>query len=169
MKIPKKMSNNIPFMLAQADKSVQVRVDSEVGDLGLTRSQWLLLSMLYFVNGCNQTDLSVFMDIGKGALGKLAKKLDEKGWIERRADEADSRAVRLYISDEAMPMVKKLNELLFETTRLIELDLSKEEKDVLREVLRKIRLNSENTPSTKKWKLLKSQLMSEIARVEHDE
>lgn len=160
------MSENVPFMLAQTDKAVQVHVDKEVAEFGLTRSQWLLLSMLYFVNGCNQKDLSDLMDIGKGALGKLAKKLEQKGWIDRIIDSQDTRAIRLHISDEAMPIVKKLIDLLFEITRKIETDVSDEEIATLKQILNKIRLNVEVSPSTVRWKRLKSQLIEEVRLLE---
>lgn len=160
VKTPKRISDNIPFILSQLDRSIQINVDQELAELGLTRSQWTMLAVLYFVNGCNQTDLSELMDIGKGALGKLAHKLELKGWITRTTDQVDKRIVRLSISSPAQPLVKQLVDLLFEYTNLIQSEFTKEELALLRQMLNRLRSNVDGISLSQKWKSIKSKMIS---------
>lgn len=162
MKIPKKMSENILFILTQTTKASQLYIDKEMAAFGITRSQWTLLAHLYFVDNVNQKELADLMDIGKAALGKLAAKLETKGWIMRVADEIDGRAVRLSITDLAYPMVKKLVDLLFEESDRAITGLSKEDMNQLRGLLNKMRLNMEEVPPSKRWLRLKSELVDEV-------
>jgi DNA-binding MarR family transcriptional regulator len=162
MKIPKKMSENILFILTQTTKASQLYIDKEMAAFGITRSQWTLLAHLYFVDNVNQKELADLMDIGKAALGKLAAKLETKGWIMRVADEIDGRAVRLSITDLAFPMVKKLVDLLFEESDRAITGLDKDDMASLRGLLNKMRLNMEEVPPSKRWLRLKSELVDEV-------
>ena len=164
MKIPARMANNISFMLDQTAKASQRYLDQQMTALGLTRSQWLLLSVLYFVNGSNQKDLADILDVGKGAVGKLAHKLEQKGWLCRVADTQDARAFNLYISQRATPMVKKLVELLMEDTARSLTGIRNDELAVMRTTLRRIKNNVEAVPVSRKWKRLKTELEAEIRR-----
>ncbi len=160
--IPRKLTDNIAFMLHHTALDYQVHFDQQMQSLQLTRSQWLLLSHLYFCNGINQKDLAELMDIGKGAVGKLAQKLEAAGWIRREPDVADRRAFNLHITSKALPVVKNLVDL-----QLIETDHSlagfgQEEIEQLRSYLRRIRRNLVEIPPSRKWRGLKDKTLAAI-------
>jgi MarR family transcriptional regulator, transcriptional regulator for hemolysin len=159
-KIPKKLTENVAYMLHHAALDYQVHFDAEMQALGLTRSQWLLLAHLHFCDGINQKALADLMEIGKGAAGKLAQKLEQAGWIRREADALDGRAFNLYIETAARPVVANLVELLvIETDHSLE-GFSREEIDTLRGYLRRIRGNLAQNPLPKKWLQLKARTLA---------
>lgn len=165
MKLPKKTGENINFMFSQTSSIMRVYVDKEMEDLGLTRSQWILLSILHSINGCSQQELATVMGIGKGALGKLVRKLADKGWIKRDPNSNDGRVINLYITEQAQPMVEKLVELLFEDSRRSLTGISRKDIDMMRSLMHRIRNNIDNKPHSKKWSQLKRELTEEVKRL----
>lgn len=166
MKVPKKMSDNVTFMLSNTASASQIFLDKQMEGLGLTRSQWMLLSHLFFVEGCNQKELADLMDIGKGALGKLAAKLEQKGWIIRRGMEIDGRAIQLYLKDEARPLAKLLVDLLFEETKRSLTGLSKEEVETMRSLMRRVHSNVDAVPVSARWKNIKQEIEKSVAGID---
>jgi DNA-binding MarR family transcriptional regulator len=77
-------------------------------ELGLTRSQWWVLTHLYFHEGITQTEFSAILDIERASLGRLLDRLEEKGWLERRADPADRRIKRVYLTGEVEPLMRTM-------------------------------------------------------------
>ncbi|MGI9386594.1 MAG: MarR family winged helix-turn-helix transcriptional regulator [Methyloligellaceae bacterium] len=69
--------------------------------LGLTRSQWLVLSRLHRRPGASQSELADMLEIEKATAGRLIDRLEENGWVERRPDTADRRINRIYMTAEA--------------------------------------------------------------------
>lgn len=162
MRVPKRMSENVTFMLSNTSSASQIFLDKQMEELGLTRSQWLCLSLLYFVEGCNQKELADLMDIGKGALGKLAAKLEDRNWIYRRSTSEDGRAITLYLRDDARPIVKLLVELLFEETKRSLTGLSSEEVNIMRDLMRRMHHNVDTAPLSQRWLTIKSEVTLKI-------
>ena len=57
--------------------------------------------------GLSQDELSQTLHIHKGAIAKMSRQMEEKGYIERRPDEEDRRKLGLYLTDKgraALPL-----------------------------------------------------------------
>jgi MarR family transcriptional regulator, transcriptional regulator for hemolysin len=162
MKTPKRTAENINFMFSQTSNAMRVYIDKEMEDLGLTRAQWIVLSLLYSVNGSNHQELATHLGIGKGTLGKLVRKLENKGWLRRQANENDGRVINLFITDQALPMVKQLVELLFEESRRSLAGISQEEITLMRSLMNRIKDNIDHMPPSKKWSKIKQDLTRDI-------
>ncbi len=166
MELPSKLTENLAFMIHGTALGYEMYFDKEMHALGLTRSQWLLLSHLYFCDGINQKALADLMGTGKGAIGRLAQKLESSGWIERLPDSADGRAFKLRIRDKAQPLVKKLVDMLIlETDRSLE-GFTLREVDALRRYLRRISRNIGEAPVSSKWRAMKKQLLADVRVLE---
>lgn len=164
MKIPKQLAKHVSFMLDRTAKAYQIHFDNQMRNLGLTRSQWLLLAELYHCDGTTQRDLAELMGMGESALGKLAQKLESAGWLERRPDAADGRAFNLYIADRKRDIVANLvTMLIMETERSLE-GFSKEERATLMHYLDRIQHNIAAVPPKKKWLDLKTDILGAVAR-----
>lgn len=96
---------NVGFLLHDAARLMRVSYDRRMRALGLTRSQWWVMTFLYFHQGASQTELSEELDVERATLGRLLDRLEEKAWIERRPDRRDRRVKRVYLTgavDELM-------------------------------------------------------------------
>ncbi len=99
---------NIGFLLHDAARLMRVNYDRRMGDLGLTRSQWWVLTHLYFNEGISQTELSGILDVERATLGRLLDRLEEKGWVERRSDASDRRLKRVFLTGEVEELLRTM-------------------------------------------------------------
>lgn len=73
-----------------------------VQPLGLTVIEWYILRALYDQDGQHASELARAVGRAATSFTPNLDKLQNKGLIERRADPADRRAVRIYLTDEGM-------------------------------------------------------------------
>lgn len=102
---------NIGFLLHDAARLMRVNYDRRMGEIGLTRSQWWVLTHLYFNEGISQTELSGILDVERATLGRLLDRLEEKGWVERRADPSDRRLKRVFLTGEVEELLRTMRSL----------------------------------------------------------
>mgnify|MGYP005643832389 CR=1 FL=1 len=57
--------DNIGLLIHDVARLLRVLYDRQMASIGLTRSQWWLLTYLYFKDGINQSELATLMDIEK--------------------------------------------------------------------------------------------------------
>jgi len=104
------MDRNFGLILHDVARLLRVNFDRRVRDLGLTRSQWWVLTHLYHQDGLTQTALAELMEIEKPSLGRLLDRLEAKNWIERSNDPKDRRANRVYLTMDVKPMVRQMRQ-----------------------------------------------------------
>lgn len=75
-----------------------------VQPLGLTVIEWYILRALYDHDGQHASELARAVGRAATSFTPNLDKLQNKGLIERRADPADRRAVRIYLTDAAQEM-----------------------------------------------------------------
>ncbi|WP_068076663.1 MarR family winged helix-turn-helix transcriptional regulator [Novosphingobium lentum] len=88
------------FLIHDVSRLRRTIVDKVQKPLGITRSQWWVLTNLARDPGNEmmQTELANVLDIGKVALGGLLDRLEASGYIERKADPVDRRAKRIVMT-----------------------------------------------------------------------
>lgn len=86
------------FLISDAARLQRTVFDRRVRKLGFTRSQWLVLRRLGHQPGASQSELAEVMEVEKATAGRMIDKLEENGWLERRADESDRRINRIYMT-----------------------------------------------------------------------
>ncbi len=63
--------------------------------------EWYILRALYEEDGRHASELARAVGRAATSFTPNLDKLQQKGWVERRPDEADRRAVRIYLTDKA--------------------------------------------------------------------
>ncbi len=101
-------SRNFGFILHDVARLLRTTIDRRVKALGLTRSQWWVLTHLFRNDGVNQSDLADTLEIEKATLGRLLDRLEAKRWVRRESDEADRRVKRVFLTDEVEPAIKAM-------------------------------------------------------------
>ena len=84
------------------------RFDRAAQPLGLTRAQWLCLGRLARFPGVTQRELAELMDVAPITLSRIVTRLEREGLVTRRADPADRRVRRLYLTPAAGPLIAEL-------------------------------------------------------------
>jgi DNA-binding MarR family transcriptional regulator len=98
------------FLIHDVSRLRRVVVDRSLKPLGITRSQWWVLAFLSRRDGMTQTALAADLDLTKVAIGGLLDRMEDAGFVERRADRNDGRARRVYLTRAGAKMVNTIRE-----------------------------------------------------------
>jgi DNA-binding MarR family transcriptional regulator len=98
------------FLIHDVSRLRRVAVDRALKPLGITRAQWWVLAFLSRRDGMTQTALAADLDLSKVAIGGLLDRIETAGFIERRADENDARARRVYLTRAGAKIINSIRE-----------------------------------------------------------
>ena len=129
------------FLVHDISRMLRKRFDRRARDIGLTKSQWIVLAHLARHEGIHQGGLAEILELEPATLARHLDRLEHTGWIERRPDPSDRRAWRLHLTGKAAPVLEKMGGLVEITTQEALAGLSLEERERLQSHLLTIRAN----------------------------
>jgi DNA-binding MarR family transcriptional regulator len=135
------LSRNFGFILHDVARLLRATYDRRMKALGLTRSQWWVLTHLYRNDGVTQTELADMLEIEKPTLGRLLDRLESNGWIRREEHTDDRRAKRVFLTDEVEPAMKAMREAAAELRRDALAGLSREQQTKFVDTLLAVKAN----------------------------
>ena len=115
----------------------------QVEGYDITPEQLSVLARIRDREGINQNQLAekVFKD--RHNITRILNLLEKKGHVERRPDESDNRAYRLYLSENGRATLKKAAPVYIKHWKKQLEGLSAEDIEALRKILRHISNNQE--------------------------
>jgi len=129
------------FLLHDIARLLRKRFDQRARALGLSRSQWQVLAHLSRHEGINQSGLADILEVENITLGRLIDRMEEAGWVERRADPGDRRARLLFTTQKVEPVMERMRALAEETRNEALAGLPDAEREALIESLIHVRAN----------------------------
>jgi len=127
------------FLIHDVSRMRRIVVDRALKPLGVTRSQWWVLAFLSRRDGMKMTALAADLDLTKMAVGGLIKRMEASGFVERRDDERDGRAKRIFLTAEGQSLVNRIRANVEDVEADILSNVSETELDVSAETLVKIK------------------------------
>ena len=79
-----------------------------VKDVGLTRTQWMVVYRLYLEGEQSQTEIARSLSIAKPPLGKVIDLLEKDGWLTRKQNPKDRRENLISLTDKVEPLIDPL-------------------------------------------------------------
>lgn len=100
----------IGFLVHDVSRMRRTLFDQAMRPLGITRSQWWVLSQLsrHSRAGMLQTELARDLDVGKVTVGGLIDRLEAAGYVVRQPDAADRRAKRIQITEGGREVLRQM-------------------------------------------------------------
>lgn len=141
------MNERLGFLVSDTARLMRKRFEYSARALGVTRAQWQVLLVLSRVEGINQAGLADRLEVENITLGRIVDRLEESGLVERRADPADRRMWRLYLTPAAGPMIERLHALSDDLEAESIAGLSEAEHEQLYELLGRLRANLSSRPT----------------------
>ncbi|MGH6977005.1 MAG: MarR family winged helix-turn-helix transcriptional regulator, partial [Stellaceae bacterium] len=89
----------------------------------------------------NQARLAELMEMEPISLARLVDRMEQAGWIERRADPADRRARCLYMTAKAKPVYERMIAVGLETRGEALAGISQSDRDRIVDLLIQVRRN----------------------------
>ncbi len=99
-----KIENQICFPLYVCAKEIVRRYKPFLDDLDLTYTQYIAMMVLWDVRKTNVKELGEKLFLDSGTLTPLLKKLESKGYIERKRSESDERNLIVSITDTGLSL-----------------------------------------------------------------
>lgn len=135
------LDRNFGFLVHDVARLLRTAFDRRVRDLGLTRSQWWVLTHLFRHDGTTQSELAVVLDLEKASLGRLLDRLEASDWIRREEDSRDRRAKRVWLTDEVEPAMSTMRQEAAELRRDALSGLSEREREQFVDALLGVKAN----------------------------
>ena len=135
------LDRSFGFLLHDIARLVRKRYEQRARPLGLTRAQWQVLAYLQRHEGINQSGLAELLELEPITIARLLDRMEEAGLVERRADPADRRARRLFLTARARPMLERGRVLGDEVRAEAFIGLDAAERDSLIDMLMRVRGN----------------------------
>ena len=142
------MDENIGTLLAQVSRLLRRSFDERARGIGVTRPQWQVLSLLMLHAGSNQGALAEMLEVEPITLGRMIDRLQEAELVERRADPADRRAWRIYLTEKGEGLLDKLRPFGLETLAVALEGVSEAERDQFTATLARVRTNLSRKAAT---------------------
>lgn len=101
----------------------------------------MLLRSLGHMEGCTQLDLVKETHLKPPTVSVTLKKLEENGFVERKTDEHDLRAVRVFLTDKGRELNQSSIARCKKADAILMKEITEEEIEVLLRVLTKMRNN----------------------------
>lgn len=139
------LDNCVYYMATLGLKQVTECYNQTLKDYGATRVQWIALYYIEKSDGMRQSELAELMHAKETTIARLTGRLVKNGFIQRKTDPKDRRAVKLYCTEEGHIMYRKLLPVCDSFYQKIIQDIPQEELDVFRSVLDRLVINSFDT------------------------
>lgn len=131
----------MPWEVGETSRMMRRFYDRRVAALGVTSSQWKMLSRLAREPGLKQVELAERLDIEPITACRIVDRLEEAGLVERQRDPEDRRAWRLVLTGKAEPMVRQLRSLAEEMAGEAFQGFGQDEIEAMRAMLARVRDN----------------------------
>jgi len=89
------------YLLVDVTRLLRKHFDRRATPLGLTRAQWRALKAVHRQEGMTQAALAELLEMEPIPVGRVVDRLQQAGFVERRADPKDRRCWRLHILPKA--------------------------------------------------------------------
>jgi MarR family transcriptional regulator, transcriptional regulator for hemolysin len=129
----------IGVVISDVARLLRTEFDRRVRRLGITRAQWLVLTRLHRRPGASLSELTEMMEVEKATAGRMIDRLVANGWVERRTARDDRRVKRVYLTDDAEWVHKRIWRVAEETVDAALADLSARERTQLMSLLQTVK------------------------------
>lgn len=129
------------FVLQDVARLMRRNFNRRVQALGLTQAQWQALVQISRNEGMSQAALADLLEVHPISVARLIDRMESAGWVERRRDPADRRALCLHLTPKAAPILHDMWALAAETRAEATAGLSEDDRARLLAILLHMRGN----------------------------
>lgn len=126
------------FSLGKASRQMARVYRERLGHYGLSQPQFFLLIALYEEDDILITHLADKVALDKSTLSGIIDRLERDGFVKRVASPKDRRALYIRLTDKARNLQDDLTRIYNETNRRFLSRLTRQERSVLDEIMKKL-------------------------------
>jgi len=129
------------FLVNDVTRLMRTQFDRRAARFELTRAQWRALKRMYHEPGLTQTDLAEYLEMEAIAVGRVIDRLQNAGFVERRADPQDRRRWRLHLTDKAHRVADDMERIGMDLFKQVQRGVSAAEMKVVLDVFARMKQN----------------------------
>ena len=134
--------SSVGFIVNMTAKAFQKALDAELRkNVGVTISQWRVISTLGRQPGITQKEIADRVGIESSTLVPIIDKMEKDGFVKRKLDNEDRRINRIYLTTKADDLWNSMIECALRIRKLSTKEISEEQIKTTLDVLRKISKN----------------------------
>jgi DNA-binding MarR family transcriptional regulator len=138
---------NVGTLIAEISHLQRRNFNRRARTFGLTQPQWRAITFLRRAEGVNQATMAEVLELQPISLARLIDRMEASGWVERRPDPSDRRAVKLFLTPKAQPFLMEMRSAARETYEQATAGLSAADCEQLLQHLGAIKTNLLNAES----------------------
>ncbi|KQZ16659.1 MarR family transcriptional regulator [Mesorhizobium sp. Root552] len=129
-------TDRLGFLIHDAARLMRKRFEARASNLGLSAAQWRLMVRVTKEEGVAQARLAELLEIEPISVSRLIDRMEEAGWIERRADASDRRVRMIFPTPKARQAYAQVKSLAGEVYEEALTGMSGEDRRILIQGLR---------------------------------
>lgn len=141
------MTENLAVVLSDVSRLLRREFDARARDIGVTRPQWQVLTVLRRNEGVNQGGLAELLEVEPITVCRMVDRLQEADLVERRADPADRRSWRLFLTGKAQELLAQLRPFADEMIEEALVGVAESDRAAVRRALEQMRQNLSRRPA----------------------
>lgn len=140
-----KLENQLCFPLYAAAKEVVKQYKPFLDELDLTYTQYITMMVMWEHRQMNVKELGEYVYLDSGTLTPVLKKLEQKGYVERKRSTADERTLVVTITEKGDRLRDKAVSIPGNLLKCINIDLEDGKKlyDMLNKLLNSLRVHAD--------------------------
>lgn len=137
------------FLMVTLVRQWRRQVEEQLAASGLTDATWTpLIHLRAWGDGVTQKELAERVGLDGSSLVRLLDILEGHGWVERRADAADRRSKRIFLTESGNAAVDRIRATMLEAELAMLQDLDDAEVESMLGGVNKIRARLEQLHAT---------------------
>ena len=138
--IPPVLNNALGFNLDRVANLFRQELMRALADYDLTPEQWQIMALVWNSDEpLNQQEITDLLAKDKPNISRMIRRLEVKGWLERRPDPNDARAFRIHATELGSKLKDDVPRTLYAHFDALELGLSQAQERHLVAMLQSIR------------------------------
>lgn len=101
----------IGVLMHDVARMLRLNFNRRARALGLTQTQWQAIAVLKRHEGASQATVAELLEVQPITLARLIDRLESAGWVERRPNPDDRRAVQLFLTAKSQPALAQMSEM----------------------------------------------------------
>ena len=134
-------TRDVAMKISVIARQMRKRFDASVGDIDITRSQWVTILVASKRPGATQREIAEVLEMSEASAGRVIDRLCADGMLVRRPKEDDRRAHAIWLTPAAEPVLEKLSKVAACHEATVFAGLSDAEMDTLEHLLAKVYAN----------------------------
>lgn len=134
------------YLLGDAARLFRRAFNARTRETGVTALQYRLMAYLGRNEGIRQGELAELIEVEPITLSRMVDRLEATGALERRADPADRRALRLHLTPLGRDLVRSIRSITAAVGEDATEGLTEAERDQLAVLVDRIRANLSRRP-----------------------